>query len=229
MLSLNHPGEELRKPLVVCVPCGSLSPYQAFLTALAPAEIDALSRARREQSQADKAMRSGAEQQLERRRYEAALAQRQFNRVDPYNRLVAAELECRLEAALNEVRAAEKALARAVSPQAIAPVAVVKALNDNVIRLSGRLPAIWADPSIGDAARQIDLHASRNRDHERLPSSAATMPASVVGSMPSSTFTLRPLLRVISTRLVRRRGVATSRSGSAVGAVDFPRKSGGLF
>jgi DNA invertase Pin-like site-specific DNA recombinase len=86
---------------------------QAFLTALAPAEIDALSRARRAQSQADKAMRKSAEQQLERRRYEAALAERQFNRVDPDNRLVAAELERRWEAALNEVRAAEEALARA--------------------------------------------------------------------------------------------------------------------
>jgi DNA invertase Pin-like site-specific DNA recombinase len=127
---------------------------QAFLTALAPVEIDALSRARRAQSQADKAMRKSAEQQLERRRYEAALAERQFNRVDPDNRLVAAELERRWEAALNEVRAAEEALARAASSQAIAPVAAVKALNDNVIRLSGRLPEIWTDQSTTDAKRK---------------------------------------------------------------------------
>ncbi|MBX9927155.1 MAG: recombinase family protein [Hyphomicrobiaceae bacterium] len=130
---------------------------QAFLTALAPAEIDALSRARRVQSQSDKAVRKSAEQQLERRRYEAALAERQFNRVDPDNRLVAAELERRWEAALNEVRAAEEALARAAPSPAIAPVAVVKALNDNVIRLSGRLPEIWAEPSTTDAKRKALL------------------------------------------------------------------------
>ena len=53
------------------------------------------------QQQADKAMRSGAEQQLERRRYQAALAERQFNRVDPDNRLVAVELERRWEAAFD--------------------------------------------------------------------------------------------------------------------------------
>ena len=82
---------------------------QAFLTALAPAELDALSRAHRTQQQVDKAMRSSAERQLERKRYEAALAERQFNRVDPDNRLVADELERRWEAALNEVRAAEEA------------------------------------------------------------------------------------------------------------------------
>jgi hypothetical protein len=130
---------------------------QAFLTALAPAEIDALSRARRAQQQSDKAMRKSAEQQLERRRYEAALAERQFNRVDPDNRLVAAELERRWEAALKEVRAAKEALARATSPQSIVPIGVSKALNDNVIRLSGRLPEIWADPTTTDAKRKALL------------------------------------------------------------------------
>lgn len=129
----------------------------AFLTALAPAEIDALSRARRTQQQADKAMRSSAEQQLERRRYEAALAQRQFNRVDPDNRLVAAELERRWEAALMEVRAAEEALARFKSTQAIAQVAVSKVLVGNVVHLSGRLSEVWTDPGTTDARRKALL------------------------------------------------------------------------
>jgi DNA invertase Pin-like site-specific DNA recombinase len=130
---------------------------QAFLTALAPAEIDALSRARRAQSQTDKAMRKSAEQQLERRRYEAALAERQFNKVDPDNRLVAAELERRWEEALKEVRVAEEALARAQLPAAITPVASDKSLHNNVIRLSGRLPEIWADPSTTEAKRKALL------------------------------------------------------------------------
>jgi hypothetical protein len=130
---------------------------QAFLTALAPAEIDALSRARRAQSQVDKAMRKSAEQQLERRRYEAALVERQFNKVDPDNRLVAAELERRWEAALQEVRAAEETLARAQSPSTITPIASGKALNDNVIRPSGRLPEIWADPNTTEAKRKALL------------------------------------------------------------------------
>lgn len=130
---------------------------QAFLTALAPAEIDALSRARRAQQQADKAMRRSAEQQLERRRYEAALAERQFNRVDPDNRLVAAELERRWEAALKEVRATEESLARLQSPQAIAQITVGRTLNNNVVRLSGRLPEIWTAPSTTDAKRKALL------------------------------------------------------------------------
>lgn len=67
----------------------------AFLTALAPAELDALSRARQAQSQVDAALRANAKREVERTRYAAALAERQFNRVDPDNRLVAAELERR--------------------------------------------------------------------------------------------------------------------------------------
>jgi DNA invertase Pin-like site-specific DNA recombinase len=130
---------------------------QAFLAALAPAEIDALSRARRAQSQADKAMRKSAEQQLERRRYEAALAERQFNKVDPDNRLVAAELERRWEQALKEVRMAEEALTRARSSPPVASLASTRSMGDNVIRLSGRLPEIWADPITTDAKRKALL------------------------------------------------------------------------
>jgi len=102
-------------------------------------------------------MRSGAERQPERKRYEAALAERQFHRVDPDNRLVAAELERRWEAALSEVRAAEEAVGRQSAPQSIAQMTIGKALNDKVIRLSGRLPEIWADRGTTDAQRKALL------------------------------------------------------------------------
>jgi hypothetical protein len=129
----------------------------AFLTALAPAELDALSRAHRAQQQVDTALRSSAERQLERKRYAAALAERQFNRVDPDNRLVAAELERRWEAALSEVRVAEDALAHQSSAPPIAQMGVGKVLHGKVIDLAGRLPHIWADPAIMDAQRKALL------------------------------------------------------------------------
>ncbi|MEY9134666.1 hypothetical protein ABIE79_006133 [Bradyrhizobium diazoefficiens] len=129
----------------------------AFLTALAPAELDALSRSRRVQQQTNNALRSSAERELERKRYTAALAERQFNRADPDNRLVASELERRWEAALNDVRAAEEALARQTPPKAITQVAISKELNDKVISLTGRLPQIWGDETISDAHRKALL------------------------------------------------------------------------
>jgi hypothetical protein len=85
---------------------------RAFLEALAPAELDLYDRAlaaiHREDEQAWQARR----QQVERLRYRALLAERQFDRADPDNRLVAAELERRWEAALRELRAAEEDLRR---------------------------------------------------------------------------------------------------------------------
>jgi hypothetical protein len=129
----------------------------AFLTALAPAELDALSRARRAQQQVDTALRTSAEREIERKRYAAALAERQFNRVDPDNRLVAGELERRWEAALNEVRAAEEALARQASPEPITQLAMGKNLNSKVVALAGHLPQIWADEATKDAHRKALL------------------------------------------------------------------------
>jgi DNA invertase Pin-like site-specific DNA recombinase len=129
----------------------------AFLTALAPAELDALSKARRAQVQVNTALRTSAERQLERKRYAASLAERQFNRVDPENRLVAAELERRWEAALIEVREAEEALARQALPQKVAQIGIGKALEGKVINLAGRLPQIWEDPATSDARRKALL------------------------------------------------------------------------
>jgi hypothetical protein len=129
----------------------------AFLTALAPAELDALSTARRAQQQVDTALRASADRQLERKRYAAALAERQFNKVDPDNRLVAAELERRWEAALNEVRAAEEAIAQQSSPPAIGPIGMGKVLHGKVVSLAGRLPLIWKHPATTDAQRKALL------------------------------------------------------------------------
>lgn len=129
----------------------------AFLTALAPAELDALSRAHRVQNQVDTALRTSAERQIERKRYAAALAERQFNRVDPDNRLVAAELERRWEAALQEVRAAEAALAEQAARRLASPGAIGKELTGKVVALAGRLPRIWADRATTDAQRKALL------------------------------------------------------------------------
>lgn len=128
---------------------------QAFLAALAPAELDALSQANRARRRTDEAVIKAAEQQLERKRYEAALAERQYNKVDPDNRLVAAELERRWEAALVELRAAEAAAARRTAPEA--PPRLDRELTGKVVALAGRLPALWADPATQDARRKALL------------------------------------------------------------------------
>ena len=61
-------------------------------------------------------MRQVQRQQIERLRYQARLAERQYNQTDPDNRLVAAELERALEAAPRELRDAEERLRHEHAP-----------------------------------------------------------------------------------------------------------------
>ncbi len=120
---------------------------QAFLDALCPVELDLYERA----MAARKEMADGAEhsrrQQLERLSYQAELARRRFERADPDNRLVAAELERRWEGALRELRQAEESEAagryaeeRESEP---APAKLTEELKSVFTDIGRRLPEIW--------------------------------------------------------------------------------------
>ncbi|HTU20206.1 MAG TPA: recombinase family protein [Gemmataceae bacterium] len=84
----------------------------AFLEALSPVQLDLYERAIAALAQEDEQIRHTQQQQLQRLRYQARLAERQFNQADPDNRLVAAELERRWEAALRELQQAEAQMQR---------------------------------------------------------------------------------------------------------------------
>lgn len=170
---------------------------RAFLAAIAPAELDALSRANRARRQADEAVTKAAEQQLERRRYQAALAERQYNKVDPDNRLVAAELERRWEAALMELKAAEDALAARRAAPAEAPAGLDRDLASKVVALAGRLPALWADPATGDAKRKALLRCLVDKVIlERGPHAVAQVRVVWRGGAVSEFAVERPVARV---------------------------------
>jgi DNA invertase Pin-like site-specific DNA recombinase len=145
----NHLRQQHDVPVCQCLRAAPIDAQvaAAFLEAVAPAEIDALSRARKAQRRADEALQHAEEQQVQRLRYQAALAERQFNRVDPDNRLVAGELERRWEAALIELRRAEEALARSTAAAPLQPIGVDARLRAKVVALGERLPALWADPA----------------------------------------------------------------------------------
>src|SRR6266446_6109076 len=93
---------------------------EAFFQALSPVELDVYAAAVATQQATAQQITHAHQQHLERLRYEAQLSQRQFNRVDPDNRLVAAELEKRWEAALAELkRAEEEQTVGSVSPASL--------------------------------------------------------------------------------------------------------------
>jgi DNA invertase Pin-like site-specific DNA recombinase len=105
--------QQYHVPVCQCIPADAVDQHvvEIFFQAFSPVEVDVYAAAVATQQATAQQLTHAYQQQLERLRYEAALAQRQFNRVDPDNRLVAAELEKRWEAALAELKQAEEAQA----------------------------------------------------------------------------------------------------------------------
>lgn len=89
-----------------------------FSEALAPAELDVYDRVMASFAEEQEQVRRACRQQPERLRYQARLAERQYQKADPDNRLVAAELERRWEAALRGLRQAEESYEREQRDQA---------------------------------------------------------------------------------------------------------------
>jgi DNA invertase Pin-like site-specific DNA recombinase len=114
---------------------------QWFFEALSVAHIDSASQALRDADHERNQVLHTRRQQVERLRYQARLAERQFNKSDPDNRLVTGELERRWEEALRELKSAEGALANdeACAPMYAIPVDLLDLLKD----IGPRLPELW--------------------------------------------------------------------------------------
>ena len=80
---------------------------ELLLASLAPLGMEAMARTAQLHTQDNQAQRVQWEQKIERARYEVELSRRQYDSVDPQNRLVARELERRFEKALKELEAVE--------------------------------------------------------------------------------------------------------------------------
>jgi hypothetical protein len=130
---------------------------QAFLEAVSPASVPVAMRVL-DQIEHDLAgQRRQRQLQLEQARYDARLAQRQYERVDPDNRLVASELERRWNEKLERVAQLEQAHAKAeedaqwdLTPEERAAIST----------LSQDLPAIWAAPTTTNQERKQLLRSA---------------------------------------------------------------------
>lgn len=115
---------------------------RAFFQAFSPIELDAYEQTIKTQSETARNIEQVQEQQLKRLRYEATLAQRQYNQVDPDNRLVATELERRWEAALVALKQAEESFAQ--KQQATkSPASLPPELKTAFTAIGQKLPHIW--------------------------------------------------------------------------------------
>jgi hypothetical protein len=114
----------------------------AFFAARAPLALAASQRARTAPQQTEATSTRARLPQLPRLRYQAALAQRQFEHVEPAHRLVAAEWDRRWETARRDLRHA--ADAGQPSPQSGGEVESLPTEWREAVRALGQqLPALW--------------------------------------------------------------------------------------
>jgi DNA invertase Pin-like site-specific DNA recombinase len=136
------------------------------LIALEPAALE-LSLAAADQIEAERRrLHQQHEQTLERARFEADRAWRQYAAVEPEHRLVARDLERRWEEALVRQRAAAEALERFRREQ---PTRLTEPQRARVRALAGDLPALWHAPSTRPSDRQAIVRHLLERIEVTVP------------------------------------------------------------
>ncbi|HEU4407408.1 MAG TPA: recombinase family protein [Polyangiaceae bacterium] len=139
------------------VAAGPLDAYavRAFFEALAPAELDVYARALQACRAVDASAERARARELERLRYEVHLARKQYDRVDPDNRLVAAELERRWEVALRALHEAEaKAVPTCDATDAGLEPGPSDELRAAFTSLGEGLPRLWRGDALTRAQRK---------------------------------------------------------------------------
>lgn len=138
-----------------CISFGSLRVDQAVcrevLSVLRPIGVQAALHAIEQRVDDEQAKQRQLELALEQARFEAARAQRQFDAVDPGNRLVAAELERRWNERLAEVSRRE---AQIEALQAQAGPGLTPQQRDELLALGADLPRVWSHPAAGNDVRK---------------------------------------------------------------------------
>lgn len=122
-----------------------------FLAAVHPARLETLLAALDRLEDERQATEHQWQLRLERARYAVRLAQRQYDAVDPDNRLVARELETRWNEALRALQELERTYA-AAQRTALAPLTAEE--QQTVRQLADDLPALWDAPTTTAADRK---------------------------------------------------------------------------
>lgn len=133
---------------------------EELLRRLEPLGVQAALEAIDRQVRSDDERVAQKELALEQARFEVARARRQYDAVDPDNRLVAAELERRWNEALKHHHAAEEEL-RAL--RANRPGALSEAMRRTLLQLGEDLPALWHHPQ---SSKQLKKRIVRTLLHE---------------------------------------------------------------
>jgi DNA invertase Pin-like site-specific DNA recombinase len=120
-----------------------------ILLVVEPFAVESALMAQREAAAQLDERRRALELERQQAEYEAKLAARRYEKVDPDNRLVAAELEGRWNAAMTRLRECDAKLVSDSTPGASAPVD-----RESLLDLAKDLDAVWKSPSADMRTKQ---------------------------------------------------------------------------
>ena len=153
----NYLRQKYRAPVCQNIPADAADAkvIENFFEALSPLEIDAYEHTLNKIKQIEEQALLAQRQQIQRLEYQEQLAQRQYRKVDPDNRLVAAELEARWEQALRELHQAQQAFQqnKPRADQLKLPKDMVEAFK----AISQHLPKIWQQPYLSSPTKKALL------------------------------------------------------------------------
>lgn len=124
---------------------------EKILIALEPASLELSMAAADDLEKEQRRLDEHWRQRLERTRFEADRARRQYQAVEPENRLVARELERRWEASLQEVQGLEQEYAKFRQTH---PLTLSDQQRELIRLLSADLPRLWRAPTTTPSDRQ---------------------------------------------------------------------------
>jgi DNA invertase Pin-like site-specific DNA recombinase len=127
---------------------------KTILEAVSDRAVDAAIHAADQVTKAAAEIRQAVERELEEARYEASLASRRYELVDPAKRHVARELEARWNTALERVVELERRLADMEAEARARP----KIDREALMQLAQDLPAVWNAPTTDAGVKQRLVH-----------------------------------------------------------------------
>lgn len=144
----NYLRVQYRIPVCQFISADAVDNYvvQAFFEALSPIELNAYESSLKNCDEENQLLLKAQQQKLERLRYQTKFAEAQFNKVDPENRLVAAELEKRWEQSLRELTQAEKTMAEKINKKP--PIEISDEVRFAFENIGKQLPTLWDKPEL---------------------------------------------------------------------------------
>jgi DNA invertase Pin-like site-specific DNA recombinase len=140
-------GAQLNHGEAWCISFGGLRVDEAIaqeiLTAISGNAVEAALEAAEQLQLQRQDQRKTLDLEIEQARYEARLAARRYENIDPENRLVASELEARWNAALQRVKELDNKLQQFDAGNGLAPIPDKAVL----LSLAQDLPAVWNAPA----------------------------------------------------------------------------------